>query len=68
MNISSPLHTVVSPPYPIHLGEKNQVKSHSKVESFQSEVPEGESILQILPKILVLGHKEPSRPYREGWP
>ena len=34
-------HTVVSAPHPIHLGEKNQVKSHSKVESFQSEVPEG---------------------------
>ena len=38
-------HTVVSPPYPIHLGEKNRVKSHSKVASFQSEVPEGGSIL-----------------------
>ena len=37
--------TEYTPPYSIHLREKNQVKSHSKIESFQSEVPEGGSIL-----------------------
>ena len=51
-----PCHTVVSLPYPIHLGGKNHGKTHSKVNRSQSEVPKGASILQILPKILIPGH------------
>ena len=38
-------HTVVYLPYPIHLGEKNHIKTHSNVISLQSEVPKGASIL-----------------------
>ena len=56
-------HTVVSLPYYlIHLKEK--IKAHSKVKSRLSEVPKGASTLQTLPKILILGHKWPSRPFR----
>ena len=50
-------HTVASPPYSIHLGKKFLILNHSKVKSSLSEVQIGVSILLIIPKILILGHK-----------
>ena len=54
----SSIHTLL--PYsPL---EKNHIKAHSQVKSRLSEVPKGASTLQTLPKILIPGHKWPSRP------
>ena len=57
-------HRITYLPYSIHLGKRIDVKVHSKVRSTLSEVHKCVSIWYTIPKILISGHKQPSRPSR----